>query len=70
MQQTVTEWETQPLELQTQTQHQSEEPTNPEASVLKPVDRGRDAWTVLIAGFIFEALFWGALLNLTPCAVP
>ena len=26
---------------------------------LKPADRGRDAWTVLIAGFIFEALFWG-----------
>ncbi|KAH8801394.1 major facilitator superfamily domain-containing protein [Xylogone sp. PMI_703] len=26
---------------------------------LKPVDRGRDAWTVLIAGIAFEALFWG-----------
>jgi hypothetical protein len=26
---------------------------------LKPVDRGRDAWVVLIAGFVFEALFWG-----------
>jgi hypothetical protein len=26
---------------------------------LKPVDGGRDAWTVLIAGFIFEAIFWG-----------
>ncbi|KAI5459709.1 major facilitator superfamily domain-containing protein [Mariannaea sp. PMI_226] len=26
---------------------------------LKPADRGRDAWTVLIAGFVFEALFWG-----------
>lgn len=26
---------------------------------LNPVDRGRDAWTVLIAGFAFEALFWG-----------
>ena len=26
---------------------------------LQPVDRGRDAWTVLIAGFVFEALFWG-----------
>ncbi|OTA63148.1 MFS general substrate transporter [Hypoxylon sp. EC38] len=26
---------------------------------LKPVDRGRDAWTVLIAGLVFEALFWG-----------
>jgi hypothetical protein len=27
---------------------------------LRPVDRGRDAWTVLIAGVIVEALFWGA----------
>lgn len=26
---------------------------------LKPVDRGKDAWTVLIAGIAFEALFWG-----------
>ena len=26
---------------------------------LKPVDRGRAAWTVLAAGFVFEALFWG-----------
>ncbi|KAI5918696.1 hypothetical protein F4810DRAFT_558227 [Camillea tinctor] len=24
-----------------------------------PIDRGRDAWTVLIAGFIIEALFRG-----------
>ncbi|KAJ6445333.1 MFS general substrate transporter [Purpureocillium lavendulum] len=35
---------------------------NPEVPVqeeLKPVDGGRDAWVVLIAGFIFEALFWG-----------
>jgi hypothetical protein len=26
---------------------------------LKPVDGGRAAWTVLVAGFIFEALLWG-----------
>ncbi|KAL2798029.1 MFS general substrate transporter [Aspergillus keveii] len=26
---------------------------------LKPTDRGRHAWTVLIAGVVFEALFWG-----------
>ncbi|KAF3018987.1 hypothetical protein E8E14_012623 [Neopestalotiopsis sp. 37M] len=26
---------------------------------LKPADRGRDAWVILIAGFILEALFWG-----------
>ncbi|OAA59575.1 Major facilitator superfamily domain, general substrate transporter [Niveomyces insectorum RCEF 264] len=30
-----------------------------EAFQLSPVDRGRDAWTVLIAGIVFEALFWG-----------
>lgn len=33
---------------------------------LKPVDRGRDAWTVLIAGFVFEALFWGRCF---PCVL-
>lgn len=33
---------------------------------LKPVDTGRDAWTVLVAGIAFEALFWGKfLLGLT-----
>ncbi|KAK4085902.1 hypothetical protein Purlil1_9859 [Purpureocillium lilacinum] len=35
---------------------------NPEAPVqeeLRRVDGGRDAWVVLIAGFIIEALFWG-----------
>lgn len=26
---------------------------------LGPVDQGRRAWTVLIAGVVFEALFWG-----------
>lgn len=26
---------------------------------LAPIDQGRRAWTVLIAGVIFEALFWG-----------
>lgn len=26
---------------------------------LKPTDRGPDAWRLLIAAFIFEALFWG-----------
>ncbi|KAI1456632.1 MFS general substrate transporter [Annulohypoxylon moriforme] len=26
---------------------------------LKPVDGGRDAWVVLIAGLVFEAFFWG-----------
>lgn len=26
---------------------------------LKPVDGGPDAWRVLIAAFVFEALLWG-----------
>lgn len=30
-----------------------------EISGLGAVDRGRDAWRVLLAAFIFEALFWG-----------
>ncbi|PSR85467.1 major facilitator superfamily domain-containing protein [Coniella lustricola] len=29
------------------------------AQELKPVDRGRDAWVVLIAAVVFEAMFWG-----------
>lgn len=29
---------------------------------LKPVDGGPDAWRVLIAAFIFEALLWGKAL--------
>jgi hypothetical protein len=33
---------------------------------LKPADRGRDAWTVLIAGIAFEALFWGTLSSHLP----
>jgi hypothetical protein len=28
---------------------------------LKPTDGGRDAWQVLTAAFLFEALLWGAL---------
>jgi hypothetical protein len=30
---------------------------------LKPTDRGRHAWTVLIAGVVFEALFWGPFIH-------
>lgn len=41
---------------------ESTEPLTSLPQVLKPVDRGRDAWTVLIAGFVFEAIFWGKLL--------
>ena len=26
---------------------------------LKPVDGGRDAWMILIAGIVYEAIFWG-----------
>lgn len=32
---------------------------------LKPVDGGPDAWKVLIAAFIFEALLWGRHSQLT-----
>ena len=28
-------------------------------SELGPVDGGRKAWTVLIAGIVYEAVFWG-----------
>lgn len=28
---------------------------------LRPADGGRDAWVVLIAGFLFEAVFWGTV---------
>lgn len=38
----------------------------PASQELKPADRGRDAWTVLIAGFTFEALFWGSCFFLYP----
>lgn len=30
---------------------------------LKPVDGGPDAWKVLIAAFVFEALLWGISYN-------
>jgi hypothetical protein len=30
---------------------------------LKPVDGGPDAWKVLIAAFVFEALLWGISHN-------
>jgi hypothetical protein len=35
------------------------EPHVPQTQQLKPVDGGKDAWIVLIAGIIFEAFFWG-----------
>jgi hypothetical protein len=31
---------------------------------LKPIDRGIDAWKVLIAAFLFETLLWGAFMLL------
>ena len=37
-------------------QHSARERELPE---LQPVDRGRAAWQILMAAFIFEALFWG-----------
>ena len=35
------------------------EPHLPQSQQLKPVDGGKDAWIVLIAGIVFEAFFWG-----------
>lgn len=39
--------------------HEQEEPAGPQVQRLKPADKGRDAWTMLIASLVFEALFWG-----------
>ncbi|OTB08894.1 hypothetical protein M426DRAFT_51722 [Hypoxylon sp. CI-4A] len=44
-------------ELQARTQDRDHEGGPPQE--LKPVDGGRDAWTMLIASLVFEALFWG-----------
>jgi hypothetical protein len=38
------------------------EPRDRVVSELKPADHGYDAWRLLIAAFVFEALFWGTLL--------
>jgi hypothetical protein len=35
------------------------EAIEPVAQELKPVDRGRDAWSTLLGAFAFDALFWG-----------
>ncbi|KAE8383719.1 MFS general substrate transporter [Aspergillus bertholletiae] len=35
------------------------EPSDEVSQSLGPVDQGRQAWTVLIAGVTFEAIFWG-----------
>lgn len=34
-------------------------PASTSVQELDPTDGGRPAWTVLIAGVVFEALFWG-----------
>lgn len=48
------------LELQPRDGHDWEDPGGGVSShSLKRADGGREAWTVLISGFIFEALFWG-----------
>ncbi|KAI0833944.1 MFS general substrate transporter [Hypoxylon sp. FL0890] len=50
------------LELQERPQDPAYSQAGPEdgtSQELRPVDRGRDAWTVLMAGLVFEALFWG-----------
>lgn len=50
------------FELRWQPQSFEDAHNRPESTLsqeLKPADRGRHAWTVLIAGVVFEALFWG-----------
>ena len=42
---------------------ENEPSRNIAAQELKPVDRGRDAWTVLVAAVMFEAVFWGLFLH-------
>ncbi|KAF7562857.1 hypothetical protein G7046_g1294 [Stylonectria norvegica] len=44
---------------QAQESQDSSEEAGINSQQLKPVDGGRDAWTVLIAGFVFESIFWG-----------
>ncbi|KAH8817240.1 major facilitator superfamily domain-containing protein [Xylogone sp. PMI_703] len=48
-----------PLEDRHNSIHENGQDERSVPQELKPADRGRDAWIVLIAGFIFEALFWG-----------
>lgn len=51
------------FELQSRAQHADdthEEPEGTSSQTLEPTDGGRYAWTVLLAGVTFEALFWGS----------
>ena len=55
------------FELQPRDAHDWEDPTRVASSYsLKRADGGREAWQVLISGFIFEALFWGTLTQPLP----
>ncbi|KAI2463242.1 MFS general substrate transporter [Annulohypoxylon bovei var. microspora] len=58
----ITETQHADLELQERsqilTQNDGDQERGP-SQELKPVDGGRDAWTVLITGLVFEAFFWG-----------
>lgn len=50
------------FQLQAQSDRLSEDYSLPEGvptQRLEPTDGGRHAWTILIAGVVFEALFWG-----------
>ncbi|RYP20273.1 hypothetical protein DL767_009484 [Monosporascus sp. MG133] len=56
------EYSASPLELHPLSHNSNHEHGDievPPQQELKPADSGRDAWVVLIAGFVFEALFWG-----------
>ncbi|KAI1383612.1 MFS general substrate transporter [Hypoxylon trugodes] len=56
------ESQTSPIELEELSLNRNNDDVGPErgpSQELKPVDRGRDAWVVLIAALVFEALFWG-----------
>jgi hypothetical protein len=51
------------FELQPQDPNHGDDYTQRASLELKPSDRGRHAWTVLIAGVVFEALFWGSSIQ-------
>jgi hypothetical protein len=60
---TPNETQSAPIPLRSERNHawieENGEPSLVLLQGLKPTDRGWDAWVVLIAGFVFEALFWG-----------
>jgi hypothetical protein len=62
MQGLAKENQTTSISLSTRQRDENEVNTTPAempTQELGPVDGGRAAWTVLIAAFVFEAIFWG-----------